>query len=910
MLRKDLVLTAHILFVLISGTCFSDINVSLRGTATSSSYLGGWIPGTGPESVIDGYDFTGYHSGNDPAGEWWEVELDDEYDLSYIRIYAESGHFSGNTIKVLNSSRGIIWSGQGGAVGEMIINNDETDFSGVKYIRVESALSGYIVLHEVQCFVEGQDPFLVEAGPDLIATVNDSIQLDAEVQNAAGEVTFEWTVFSMPHGENVALNKSASASSYMPGWIAGTGPESVVDGSDLTGAHTGNSSGEWWEVDLGAEYDLAEVSICSSSGHAYGDIVSVLDSGRSVIASSVFPLSNHDGLFLFNNGSAGFAEARYIRIEAGQLSSYVVLYEVKAFETAAERTAVNFEPNEYVARPQASFSPTGKYTLQVNANENTNTASDKLKVYVCPKGAGQINNINFTTVDPDAIAYGQSYNQTVLNNQHGIFMTYLKSRNAQYDSQDWRLMRSIDGGETFNVIYQEMAGTNAPVIETDTNGNIYLVRHNYPDSYAYLYIFRPNDNYTSHTSHLLPGGGGGAKFSMYYDKSRDRLYYFGANAHNFFIIDANGNIIHNAQLLTGGASANSHYPSLDMDENGILYSAWTTSPYNTDICWYWSIHFMRSLDGGWNWQNMSGTVLTLPIVSDETGQTNGIILSDEYEYNTWLWNFAAQDGKVHFCYRNTGVGRQHYVRYDIASGLEDLRHYPEFRGELISLASGDGFVATVPEEPGCLFWVSANFRGQICCLYSEDYGQNWYDHAMNPIIGNYYAKQGFRETVNGGVIGATFDQNTDEVIFFRVPGVNPSAVLNYYSYENGNLRASFSSTFGRPTHIRFALASGGYTDWFNYSENFNENIQWQPLAYQLKNRFDSLSQITPLKGANIADFNFSVPVNFEDFYILSDAWLSTSSSENWNSDCDISVSEDGIVNIHDLHVFIYNWLME
>jgi hypothetical protein len=57
-----------------------------------------------------------------------------------------------------------------------------------------------------------------------------------------------------------------------------------------------------------------------------------------------------------------------------------------------------------------------------------------------------------------------------------------------------------------------------------------------------------------------------------------------------------------------------------------------------------------------------------------------------------------------------------------------------------------------------------------------------------------------------------------------------------------------------------------------------------------------------------ADINTDGFVDFKDFAIFAAAWLSTTSSPNWNLNCDISMPPDGVINELDLEIFCENWL--
>jgi hypothetical protein len=61
---------------------------------------------------------------------------------------------------------------------------------------------------------------------------------------------------------------------------------------------------------------------------------------------------------------------------------------------------------------------------------------------------------------------------------------------------------------------------------------------------------------------------------------------------------------------------------------------------------------------------------------------------------------------------------------------------------------------------------------------------------------------------------------------------------------------------------------------------------------------------------NMADFTCPDGVDFIDFAILANAWLSDSVQANWNSRCDIGEPPDNVINILDLAIFTQHWLEE
>jgi hypothetical protein len=67
---------------------------------------------------------------------------------------------------------------------------------------------------------------------------------------------------------------------------------------------------------------------------------------------------------------------------------------------------------------------------------------------------------------------------------------------------------------------------------------------------------------------------------------------------------------------------------------------------------------------------------------------------------------------------------------------------------------------------------------------------------------------------------------------------------------------------------------------------------------------------TSVVAAPLGDFNFDCEVDYDDLAIFADAWLSSTGQTNWNANCDISPSADGIINELDFAVFAQNWLVD
>lgn len=290
--------------------------------------------------------------------------------------------------------------------------------------------------------------------------------------------------------------------------------------------------------------------------------------------------------------------------------------------------------------------------------------------------------VELTLVDGDATGYGtfQSHNQKLLANRRGIFMTHLRTRNEAYTAQQWRLSRSTDGGRTFAPIYEATHATHPPAIETDEKDNIHLARSDFTKGNAYLHTFSAAEDYRETRVTPIPGGAA-QKFALCYDRGRQQFYY--ASYRRFDVIGVDGSIRASFPLFQDGPNAEMQYPSLCLDPAGVLHLAWTTVAHGRYL--YWSIHFMQSADGGATWHNADGTVLTPPIIADDTGPAQRISRDDEFEAQTWLSNFLVREGKAHFLYlAGTALPRQHYVRCDLATGTRELNISPVFQGGNIS----------------------------------------------------------------------------------------------------------------------------------------------------------------------------------------------------------------------------------
>lgn len=391
-------------------------------------------------------------------------------------------------------------------------------------------------------------------------------------------------------------------------------------------------------------------------------------------------------------------------------------------------------------------------------------------------GAETMVPIEVTCVDDEATGYAtfQSHNQKVIDNRHGLFLSFIRSRNEPYTAQQWRLVRSTDGGTTFSVIHEETHATNPPVLETDDQGNVYLVRVDFQDGNAYLYRFLADRDFRDPTITTIPGAAAG-KYTMRYDPGRKQLYFFAHN-NTFHVVGLDGQVRSSTRLLQAGKNAVLQYPLLDLDPEGTLHAAWTTQKHGVYL--YWDIHHMLSRDGGQTWQNLDGASLTPPVVADDTGPALRLTLDDEFEHHTWLSSFRVKRGKLHFVYQaQTEPPREHYVRYEVATGRREKDQQPRFGGETLSLAGLDGFLITRTDQPESPLYCVKQDAGRIACLISRDNGETWHDYARSEETYLPYAISGCREvTADGHIVGffterkpvAQPQMSDARVLFFRI----------------------------------------------------------------------------------------------------------------------------------------------
>lgn len=391
--------------------------------------------------------------------------------------------------------------------------------------------------------------------------------------------------------------------------------------------------------------------------------------------------------------------------------------------------------------------------------------------------------IETTLVDPNTSFYGtfQSHNQKVVATPDGIFMTYSRNRvpvdpaRPEMDAARWRLVRSTDGGKTFQTVFESTHGTRAPALEKDEAGHLYMTHPDWNDKRRpfHFYRFARGGNYAKPSITTIPDVACGAKYAMVYDPTR-KQFYIAAQFGQLLTVSPNGKLLRRRMAFGNvGPHARTQYPHLAVSPDGVLHLAMTTVGPNKegkDI--YWDIHYLNSPDGGLSWRKLNGAKLPNNPVPDDTGPTDRISLDDEFEINSWLANMLVKDGKLHFLYRGKSM---HYFRYDRRTGKKEVAFDgKQFSGSNIVLSHVSGLLASRSEQPGSPLYCVARdpARRTIACLISRDNGSSWSDYAVaqREFLGNY-ATGGARQVTEDGYVIGSFTEHTrigSKIWFYRI----------------------------------------------------------------------------------------------------------------------------------------------
>lgn len=482
-----------------------------------------------------------------------------------------------------------------------------------------------------------------------------------------------------------------------------------------------------------------------------------------------------------------------------------------------------------------------------------------------------LTDVNLTLVEENISfrATFQSHNQKIAQTPSGdIFMVFVRHE----ANGAWRLWRSIDGGATWTVVYDNDATHRSPgvspVLETDENGNIYLCLNNqYAPGTIFFYRFLASENYT--TAHITSqsNSGGYGKFAMEYDQPRQQFYFVGQygvdNQTYFQKINKDGTFNGARTKLTvaGTGGAGGSYPCLCL-RDGVLHLMYTNGSIATGQ--YYDIHHVQTPDGGATWQKFDGTAVSVPWVCD-TDATDRITTGGDADYSVFGSNMLIRGSKAYFMYPRYADSSQHFARYHIPTGVRDVDIEPTWSGGQIRIYHLDGYLCARSAAPITTLYAISSLAGEekVNCLASDNDGATWYDYAQsarmpidpaNPGLFTAYAKSGCPEitsdnyiighvTANDAPTGSVNDQSS-KVYFLKIKAGLSRANMTAAERHGQTLSFTFAGMRGQPEQIRFLpKSSQAWTEWQAFSTHVDLELIQAAVQYQLKSRLGVESEV-------------------------------------------------------------------
>jgi hypothetical protein len=431
---------------------------------------------------------------------------------------------------------------------------------------------------------------------------------------------------------------------------------------------------------------------------------------------------------------------------------------------------------------------------------------------------GTINGANY-------FAYGtfQSNDQKTIQNQNGIFTTYVKSYQNEggsgaNDVSTWVIKQSKDGGVTWAPIwtYTSSNGSKAPCMETDSSGNVYLA---FPTNHladAYFSELLASEKYSPPHSILISGAGAG-KYSCAFSPNNNEFDLLGWST-LARINTATNALIDQKQMFVPGSTGSAEYPVIAYaaDAPQYLAGAWTTvssQPVNYGNGGgypYMDIRFGMSWDYGATWGTpWVGNNWSLPIYPDNTGPAPQALVQSDYNalfplpqlnVQNWLDSFVFVDGYFFFMYSHIDTSANWTTRltrlgeYSPSLQITDM----SLAGETITLVTDGGSLVTqaIPGGGHYLYAIGQTTSSQVGVLISKDYGQTWHDWSLTSTTAQPYAVVASKTvTSDGFIIGEYTDfagstqTNSAKIQFFRVPAdfsqclITLTACPKYPSYK-------------------------------------------------------------------------------------------------------------------------------
>lgn len=377
------------------------------------------------------------------------------------------------------------------------------------------------------------------------------------------------------------------------------------------------------------------------------------------------------------------------------------------------------------------------------------------KFYV-PSSTWGSSDVTTQIIDANSTGYStfQSNSQRNVYTSNGLFAVWVHSTSGgSYLNQTWYLKKSTNNGRTWTTVYSNTCYDQVPTLETDSNGNLYLMYIPVSGAGAVArWLKFSNTDYTtpSITTNLTISYS--SKMCTCIDETNNKFYFFIGLGY-YAVLNLSGTIVINVtQMWQNTAGLTTEYPSATIDNSGNIYSAWTTQVLTPPTpIYYYDIRWIVSRDFGATWQMADGTPLTLPLNSGLGESVTSV--GDLIEQN-WLGGFTFVNGRLHALYTNYSNGVT-YVTINPTTAVKTNKTAIINAGTF----NIDGFFSRKSSgtlvTPTSLYLVTSDNRTQIKCFKSIDNGATWtaWQSRSLPQLKWTYSICGYREQVNNTVIG-------------------------------------------------------------------------------------------------------------------------------------------------------------
>lgn len=380
-----------------------------------------------------------------------------------------------------------------------------------------------------------------------------------------------------------------------------------------------------------------------------------------------------------------------------------------------------------------------------------------------PSPVVSTNDLQTGFIDTNTIAFSTfaSHSHKVIRNSHGWFVSYWKEY-VSANVQVYVLAKSTDEGLTWAEIYSNNFYNHPPLIEADSDGNIYMINNDAVLTAKLLKFSAPDFEVPVQLASIA--GLIAHKHAMILDEANDRIYYYVRNV--FTVLQMDGTELDQVTLLQPGTTAGAEYPFFILHPtNGDLYFGWVTAVPDSNGD-YKTIQLMCSRDLAVTWENLDGSsVGTLPIISDDTGPTQLLTLVGEISTNKFISGFTFANERLHIKYfLDDPTVFERYLRINPASGIVEITTdliwpaggvggtgytYDLYDGAFVK-SETDGTAAS-PHPIYAFGTVQPKFQS----IQTNDNGVTWtnFKECDLDLTGRRYSICAARETYNGKCYG-------------------------------------------------------------------------------------------------------------------------------------------------------------